>query len=462
MSQVPQELSRQLSDRQMSMIALGGSIGTGIFLASGYVIHTGGLGGAILAYLIISLMVYFIATSLGEMATHMPTTGSFCEYAGKFVNKPFGVAMSYNFWLNWTITIAAEVSAAAIVLKYWFPEASLFGLSCCIFAAIFIINLFSVKMYGEIEYWLSFLKVAAIAFFIIVGCILIYHEPQFGINNAVVDGSPFHDGFSGFFLVFLFAGFSFQGIEILGVTAGESASPEKSIPKAMRVILWRLVLFYLLTTLVIGLLIPSTDKSLSVQDNVAISPFTLIFSHYFEGNANIIVNVMNAVIFLALLSAANSSLYASSRSLWYMGTQKIAHRTFSRIHANGVPFNAFVVTFVVAIIMFLFAAIGSGGLFKTLVIVSSLCGFITWFGIVVSHYYFRRQLSAETLKQLRFKAKGFPFSIYFSLFTIVCIVVGQIYLSIHETFYSIFLHSAALVLFVSIMLISWLASLWYR
>ena len=162
------ELEKRLEARHINMIAIGGSIGTGIFLASGYSIFVGGPGGALLAYILMAVIVYFLMTSLGEMSTYRPSSGSFCDYSSMYVGKSFGFAMSYNYWFNWAITIAAEISAADLVLSYWFPQINPLYFSLAIFSAIFIANIFSVKVYGEIEYWLSFLKVGVIIVFIII------------------------------------------------------------------------------------------------------------------------------------------------------------------------------------------------------------------------------------------------------------------------------------------------------
>lgn len=195
-------LVRNLRARHLNMIALGGSIGTGIFLASGYAIHIAGPGGALVAYSLIAIMVYFLITSLGEMATHRPTTGSFCEYSSRYVDPSFGVAMSYNYWFNWAITIAAEISAATIIMKYWFPDISAVMISALFFGLVFFVNLFSVRVYGETEYWMSFLKVAVIVVFIILCCFLISKKSEFGIANFTIADGPFHNGWLGFASVF--------------------------------------------------------------------------------------------------------------------------------------------------------------------------------------------------------------------------------------------------------------------
>jgi lysine-specific permease len=417
-------LAKTLETRHLNMIALGGSIGTGIFLASGYAISVAGPGGALLAYLLISIMVFFLITSLGELSTYRPSTGTFCEYSGDYVNKSFGYAMSINYWFNWSITIAAEISAAVIVIKFWFPQGSDLMFSAIFFFAIFGLNLFAVRVFGEVEYFMSMLKVAVIVIVIILGAILVLGQPKFGLNNFTIADAPFHDSWKGFFAVFLLAGFSFQGSELIGVTSGEAKDPTTSIPKAVRNVFWRLILFYILANLVISLLIPFNDKRMASQDSVNASPFTLIFSHYIPGT--IAANILNFVILVAILSAANASMYSATRTLWYMGHKKLAAKIFSKTTSYGLPIYALLATALVGSTVFISSFIGNGVLFTRLVNVSSTCGFIAWFGIALSHYKFRKHYITD-LSKLSYKAIWFPFGPIFSMILITIIILGQGY-----------------------------------
>ncbi|MCC2625529.1 MAG: lysine transporter [Burkholderiales bacterium] len=423
-------LAKTLEARHLNMIALGGSIGTGIFLASGYVISVAGPGGALLAYLLIAIMVFFLITSLGELSTYRPSTGTFCEYSGDYVNKPFGYAMSINYWFNWSITIAAEISAAVIVMKFWFPHGSDLVFSSIFFFAILILNLFAVRVFGEVEYFMSMLKVLVIVIVIVLGTMLVLGQPKFGLNNFTIADAPFHDSWKGFFSVFLLAGFSFQGSELIGVASGEAKDPSKSIPRAVRNVFWRLILFYILATMVISLLIPFNDKRMASQDSVNASPFTLIFSHYIPGT--IAANILNFVILVAILSAANASMYSATRTLWYMGHRGEAAKIFSKTTSYGLPIYALLATALVGSTVFVFSFIGNGVLFTRLVNVSSTCGFIAWFGIALSHYKFRKHYITD-ISKLSYRAIWFPFGPIFSMILIAVIILGQGY-SLIESF----------------------------
>lgn len=444
------QLEKKLESRHINMIAIGGSIGTGIFLASGYSIFIGGPGGAMFAYGLMALIVYFLMTSLGEMSTYKPSSGSFCDYSSMYVGKSFGFAMSYNYWFNWAITIAAEISAAALVMSYWFPHINPVYFSLAFFVMVFIANVFSVKVYGEIEYWLSFIKVGVIIVFIVLGIFTVFQIPQFGTHNWHIGDAPFHQGWYGFISVFLFAGFSFQGTELVGVASGETKDPEKSIPKSIGLVFWRLTLFYVLSIGLISLLLPYNDPMLAQQNSVTTSPYTVIFAKYAGHYA---ADAMNFIILVALISAANASMYSSSRILWFMGKDGQTPAIFKRANKKGVPMPALLLTAFVGSFVFISSFIGNGTFFNYIVQISSLCGFIAWFGIALSHYQFRRKylpaLGGE--KILKYHAKFYPWAQIISMFVIVFIVIAQfITLGEHYGFLDFVMIYSSVIFFVLI------------
>lgn len=241
------QVKRVLKTRHLSMIALGGSIGTGLFVASGSAIATAGPGGAIAAYVGIGLMVFFLMTSLGEMATYVPVSGSFSEYASRFVDPAFGFALGWNYWLNWAITLAVDVSTTAIVMHFWLPNLPGWLISVGFLALIFVINVVSAKSFAETEYWLSLVKVITVIVFLGVGLLTIAGimggSHPVGLKNYTTGAAPFVGGLPATLSVFVVAGFSFQGTELIGITAGESETPETSIPKAIKQVFWRILLF---------------------------------------------------------------------------------------------------------------------------------------------------------------------------------------------------------------------------
>ncbi|MER2107849.1 MAG: amino acid permease [Solibacillus sp.] len=423
------ELKRGLKSRHITMISLGGTIGTGLFLASGGAIAQAGPGGALLAYALIGFMVYFLMTSLGEMAAYMPTSGSFSTYATRFVDPALGFALGWNYWYNWAITIAAEIAAVSLIMKYWFPDSSSLIWTVLFIVVVLSFNLLSVKAYGESEYWFAMIKVATVVIFIIVSFLMIFglldgHDPV-GFKNFFVEEAPFNGGFFALFGIFLAAGFSFQGTEMLGVTAGETDDPAKNIPKAVKSVFWRILLFYIFAIGAIGLLIPYTDSRLLSED-IATSPFTLVFENLGVAFA---ASVMNAIILTAMLSAGNSGLYAASRMLYQLAVDGKAPKLFMKVNTRGIPVYALLATLAVGCVSFLASFFGDGVVYIWLLNASGLSGFIAWLGIAISHYRFRKAFVAQghSLSELPYVSPLYPFGPIFAFALCMIVVLGQNY-----------------------------------
>ncbi|WP_242947127.1 amino acid permease [Clostridium haemolyticum] len=403
------------------MIAMGGSIGTGIFLAMGDTIHQAGAGGALTAYGLIGIMVYFLITSLGEMATYMPISGSFSAYANKFIDPALGFALGWNYWYNWAITIAAEMVAGGLVMRYWFPNVKPLIWSIIFLAIIVGLNVLSSKSFGESEYWFASIKVVTVIIFLLVGfatIVGVIGGDKIGFKNFTSNGGPFVGGLKSIFMIFLMAGFAFQGTELVGVAAAESENPEKSIPKAINTIFWRILIFYLGTIVVIGAVIPVT------QLGVDKSAFTVVFE-----KAGIVVaaSVMNAVILTSILSAGNSGMYASSRMLYAMAREGMAPRIFGKTNSKGVPINAVLLTTLIASICFLTGVFAQSTVYVWLVAASGLAGFIAWIGIAICHYRFRKAYNAQGLNmnKLKYKAKLYPIGPIIALIMCIIVIIGQ-------------------------------------
>lgn len=424
-------LERKLKTRHLSMIAIGGTIGTGLFLASGSIINTAGPGGAVVAYLIAGIMVYFLMTSLGEMAAFIPVTGSFSTYTSRFVDPALGFAIGWNYWYNNAIVVALELAASSLIMKYWLPDVPGIIWSVVFLAFIFGLNILSVKGYGESEYWFAIIKVITIVIFIIVGILMIFgimSGNAGGFENFTKGEAPFKGGFLSILGVFMIVGFSFTGTELVGITAGESENPEKNIPRAIKQIFWRILLFYILAIIVIGCLINYNDPRLLNSDieNVATSPFTLVFQ-----NAGIAVaaSVMNAVILTSVLSAGNSAMYGASRVLWVLAEEGKAPAFLKKLNTGGIPVNAIYISTLIGMAAFLTSFFGEGAVYTWLLNAAGLSGFLSWLGISITHYRFRKAYIAQgrNLKQLPYVSKFFPFGPILS--TVLCLVtiLGQNY-----------------------------------
>lgn len=414
------------------MIAIGGSIGTGLFVASGASISQAGPGGALLSYVLIGLMVYFLMTSLGELAAYMPVSGSFATYGSRYVEEGFGFALGWNYWYNWAVTIAVDLVASQLVMNYWFPDTPGWIWSALFLGIMFLLNVISVKGFGEAEYWFSLIKVVTVVVFIGVGVLMIVGilrgGEHAGWHNWTVGDAPFAGGFASMIGVAMIVGFSFQGTELIGIAAGESADPAKNIPRAVRQVFWRILLFYVLAILIISLIIPYTSPDLlrnEVKD-IAVSPFTLVFR-----NAGLLsaAAVMNSVILTAVLSAGNSGMYASTRMLYTLAMEGKAPKIFARLSQGGVPRYALVMTTLVAALCFLSSLYSNQKVYLWLLNTSGMTGFIAWLGIAVSHYRFRRGYvkQGRNLAALPYRAGWFPLGPVLAFILCFLITLGQNY-----------------------------------
>ena len=432
MSTASPSLQRRLKPRHLNMIAIGGSIGTGLFVASGATVATAGPGGALAAYALIGLMVYFLMTSLGEMAAYQPVSGSFSIYGSRFVEDGFGFALGWNYWYNWAVTIAAELVAAQLVMGFWFPEVPGLIWSALFLALMFLLNAVSVRGFGESEFWFALIKVTTVVVFIGLGLAAILGifsgiEPP-GLSVFTQGEAPFVGGLQAMVGVAMIAGFSFQGTELIGIAAGESENPRKNVPIAIRQVFWRILMFYVLAIFVIGMLIPYTDPRLLQNDatDVSVSPFTLLFE---RAGLAFAASLMNAVILSAVLSAGTSGMYASTRMLHSLAEQGKAPRLFARVSRNGVPRNALLATTAVGALCFFTSLVGDKALYSWLLNTSGMCGFIAWLGIAVSHYRFRQGYLAQgrRLEDLPYRAKLFPFGPLLAFALCLVITLGQNY-----------------------------------
>lgn len=374
-------MKRGLNSRHISMIAIGGAIGTGLFVATGSVVAQAGPGGAILAYLLIGIMLYFLMSSIGELATFYPVSGSFSSYATRFVDPSLGFTMGWLYYIMWALVSSVDVMVASNVLYYWdiFKFFSPLTWSLIFITIVFLLNIFTVKAFGETEFWLSLVKVVTIIIFIIVGFLMIFGilgGHTYGFENYTKGEAPFVGGLSGFLGVLLVAGFSVGGTEVVAVTAGESDNPEKTMPKAVKQVFWRILLFYVLSIGVITAIIPYTDPLLlNENESVTQSPFTIVFDRIGVAFA---ASVINAVILTSLLSATNSGVYTTSRMLFSLSDEKQAPKFLSKLNEKSkLPLRALVTTYILIVAIIIIANFYSNAVFSLLNIIGSLV-IIVW------------------------------------------------------------------------------------
>ncbi|KAG0201683.1 hypothetical protein BGX28_005566 [Mortierella sp. GBA30] len=459
--EVGKGLQRNLQARHLTMISLGGTIGTGLFLASGSSIATAGPGYSQIAYSIIGTMVFCFMSSLGEMATYLPITGSINAYGTRFFDPALGFMLGWVYWFSWSVTLATELVASSVIISYWIPLDQCPG---WVWALVFIIvlttlNMTSVRAYGETEYWLSLIKVLAVIVFVIVGFLYIGGAIGTPIPGApkpgpqVFDIDPFHGGFVALFSIFLNAGFSFQGAELVGIAAGETKNPRKNVPRAIKQVFWRILMFYVLTILIIGMTIPYDDPQLANADgDIRASPFTRVFV---QAGIAIGGDIMNAVILIAVLSAGNSGLYASSRALHTLSQEGNAPKFFGYVNRHGVPVYCVLATTLIGCLAFIVSLpqIGQGQAYIWLLSLASTTGFIAWLGIAFCHLRFRMAYRAQgrSLRDLPFVSQLYPFGPIYTIVVCLIILLGQGYTAFSPFSIKMFLSAYVTLPFIAIL-----------
>ncbi|ORX54584.1 hypothetical protein DM01DRAFT_1374035 [Hesseltinella vesiculosa] len=430
---------RNLRTRHITMIALGGCIGTGLFLNMGTNIATAGPAGALIAYIVIGIMVYCIMTCLSEMAAFIPVTGTFNHYAYRFVEPALGFAAGWNYWLS-AVTVATELAAAATIIDFWnqvMPDAAW----CTIFMLIFLgANLVSVRLYGESEYYFALIKVLMVIVFIIV-CI-VFTSGGMGSQGPVgfkYWNSPgaFVDGGVGTVSVLLSAGFSFQGTEIVGITAGEADNPVKAVPRAINNTFWRILVFYILTILLIGMCIPYDNEQMANSDGTPnTSPFTLVFELAGIGAG---VHVVNAIVLISVLSACNSSIYVTSRILLGMARDGNAPRIFSQTNRFGSPWIAVLASSSIGFVCCFVSVYSASVAFTWFLNITAISGFISWMFIGAVHLRFRHAYvkQGRDVKDLPYVSPWYPLPGIFCTVLCFLIIFGQGYTAFTPEFNSI-------------------------
>ena len=405
-------LKRAMSTRHLVMLSLGGAIGTGLFLGSGEVIAQTGPVAAIIAYILGGLIAYMVMLCLGELAVHMPVAGSFGAYAQKYIGPGTGYMISWVYWLTWTATLGTEFTAAALLMQEWFPHISMWIWTIIFAITIFALNLSSTRIFAESEFWLALVKVVTVVAFIILGLLAIFSLIPFHgaesaplFHNLTAQGW-FPHGLVPIFTTMLIVNFAFSGTELIGVAAGETKDPAVNVPKAINAAIWRLLIFFVGTIVVISALLPFQVAGLG-GEGVSNSPFVTVFNYIGIPYAD---DIIRFVIITALLSAANSGLYAASRMMWSLSAQRQLPQVFSRLSSSGTPIIALVVTMFGAIPGLLSEHFAPETIFKNLLGIAAFTMVIVWMSICWSQFNFRRAWykAGHSAKDLKFAAPLYP------------------------------------------------------
>ena len=417
------KLKRSMTAGQMEMISLGGAIGVGLFMGSTSTIKWTG-PSVLLAYIFVGLILYIVMRALGEMLYINPGTGSFADYATEYVHPLAGYMAEWANVFEYIVVGMSEVVAATEYLKFWWPNINAFWSGVIIIAFLVIANLVSAKAYGTLEFWFAMIKVITIILMIILGFSIILfgfgnHGHAIGFSNLWSHGGFFTGGFKGFLFSMSIIVGSYEGIELLGISAGEVAHPQKAIVKSVKSVLWRILIFYVGAIFVIVTIYP-WDKLSNLG-----SPFVTTFA---KVGITAAASIINFVVLTAALSSANSGIYSSSRMLFKLAHDNDAPKTFKHISKRIVPSHAILGIsggIFLGFVINMLAAMANKSMSDLFVVIFSssvLPGMIPWFVILLAELRFRKN-NPELLKNHPFKLPLYPFSNYFAFVMLIVIVI---------------------------------------
>lgn len=415
-------LNRSLSSRQMQMIALGGTIGVGLFMGSASTIKWTG-PSVLLAYAFAGVILYIVMRALGEMIYVDPSTGSFAKFGAEYIHPVVGYLTAWSNVFQYLCVGISEVIAVGTYLQFWWPNMPQWIAGVIVVLTLCAANLASVKAYGELEFWFALIKVLTIIFMIIMGLLVIIfgvgnHGQPVGISNLWTNGGFFTGGFKGFIFALSIVVGSYQGIEVIGITAGEAEDPQKNIVKAIRTIVGRILIFYIGAIFVIVSIYPW--NKLGTMG----SPFTETFA---KVGITFAAEIINFVVLTAALSGCNSGIFSSSRMLYTLGMEHNLPKAFTKLSRHHVPYLP-VITISAGILIGLLLNFSLPALFHTsnnvfVIVYSSsvLPGMVPWFVILFSELKFRKQ-NKQHMAEHPFKMPWYPFSNYFAIVSLIIIL----------------------------------------
>jgi L-asparagine permease len=409
---------KDLGNRQVQMIAIGGAIGSGLFLGAGGRLHSAG-PALMLVYAVAGVFAFLVVRAMGELVMHRPTSGSFVSYSREFIGEKSAYFAGWMYFLNWACSGMGDVTAAAIYVKFFFPDVDQWIPALVALAVVLAINLVSVKIFGELEFWFAAIKVAALVIFMGIGIVtLISRAPVDGFTTGpqliFQNGGFFPGGFLAVLMILQGVVFAYAGVEMVGVAAGETENPRKVIPKAVNSVGWRIGIFYVGSVVLLVMLLPSSIYQAGV------SPFVTVLSKLGVPGA---AGVMDLVILTAALSSVNSGLYTTGRVLRSLAFNGSAPRFLSKMSRSGVPYAGVLLTGVIYLLgvglnMFLphdafeitteFSAVGIVGM---------------WSMIMIAHLAMQRAVAAGRIERPAFRLPGAPYTNYLTLAFLALVLI---------------------------------------
>jgi len=418
-----QKMERGLKPRHVEMIALGGTIGVGLFMGAANTIQMAG-PSVLLCYAVTGVVMFFIMRIMGEMLYQEPVTGSFATYGHKYISPFVGYLTACSYWFLWVVVGLSEITAVGIYVHYWFPLLPQWISALAGMAIVAAANMAAVKYYGEFEFWFALIKVVTIIVMLIVGAAVILFGfgnggVPVGISNLWVNGGFMPNGWGGMLAAMCVVAASFQGVELIGITAGEAQDPKHTLKKAVNNIVWRILIFYIGSIFIILCIYPWNEVSYIG------SPFVMTFA---KVGISAAAGIINFVVLTAALSGCNSGMYSSGRMLYTLAQNGQAPKIFAKLSPTGVPRNSIAVTIVVlAIGVILNYLIPDSKLFLYLYSASVFPGMVAWFVLAYAQKNFRKAWGPEVMAKHPFKSPLYPYSNYFCIIFLILVTIGMIY-----------------------------------
>jgi len=429
-------LQQKMKPRHLQMIAVGGSIGTGLFIGSGQALRNGGPAGILIAWLIMGFMLINVTQALGEMSIMFPVSGGFYTLCLRFLDPSWGFAMGWNYVLQWAVVLPLEITAAGITVQYWTESVNIAIWITVFWLAIIAVNLFGTLGYAEEEFWSSCLKLLVIIIFVLAGIVFnCGGGPAGSVYDSYVGGrfwqdpGAFANGFKGVCAVFVTAAFSFAGTELVGLAASETPNPRATMPGAVKGTFWRVILIYVVSLLLVGLLVPWNHPRLLGGGGANASPFVIVFDSAKVGGLN---HLVNATICVSVLSIGLSCVYAGSRTLTALAETGYAPKIFAYVDKSGRPLWSVIAILAFGPIAYVNVVAAGDTVFNWLLALSGLSTLFTWASICLCHIRFRAAWKAQghDVRELPFKAMGGVWGSYFGVILIVLVIIAQFYVAI--------------------------------
>ncbi|KAL6450189.1 GAP5 Amino-acid permease GAP5 [Candida maltosa Xu316] len=426
------KLQRKLKNRHLQMIAIASSIGSGLLIGIGAALATAGPGGVLIAWGLSGISILCTTQAMAELAVTFPVSGGFNVLFSRFIDSSVGFSVAWNYVLQYITLLPLELVAASITIQYWNTTVNPDVWVAIFYVAVISVNMFGVRLYGEVEFVLSSLKVIAVLGFIILSLVLAAGGAPNGVHHGVKfwhNPGAFANGFKGVAGAFITAAFSFAGTELTGLTSAEAENPRKALPKAVKQVFWRILLFYIVSITLITFLVPYNNPRLLGSSDVSASPFVISIQ---EAGISGLPSVMNAVILISVISVGSSSVYATSRTLVSLAEQNLAPKICGYVDRSGRPLVAIMITNAFGLISFIAASGKQSEVFTWLLSISGLSSIFTWLSICVAHLRFRRALSVQgrTTDELAFVSQTGIIGSWFGVILNVLVLIAEFWLAI--------------------------------